>query len=265
MRCFDYNLLKNLSFKSDIVKLIANIYALKSLQNKYTSAKSNTLDKLVEIAKIQSTEASNYIEGIMTTAPRLKQLCADKTTPRNRDEEQILGYREVLNTIHDSYEYIDLSKNVILQLHKILYSKTVVNFGGHFKNVPNEIDAIDENANKTFLFRPLEPYQTPDAVDMICKCYNQVFAKENVEPLILIPCFILDFLCIHPFNDGNGRMSRLLTLLLLYKAGFTVGKYISIEKAIADSKDAYYEALKVSDQNWHQGQNDPKPFINKRT
>ena len=134
-------------------------------------------------------------------------------------------------------------------------------YGGKFKTTPNEIDTVLENGEKMVLFKPLEPHETPDAIEMICEKYQEVLDKESVDELILIPCFILDFLCIHPFNDGNGRMSRLLTLLLLYRSGYLVGRYISIEKAIAETKEAYYDALQKADQGWHEEKNDPKPFI----
>ena len=185
---------------------------------------------MIEIAKVQSTEASNRIEGIVTTNSRLKQLVSDKTTPRNRAEVEILGYRNVLNLVHENYDVMPVRSNYILQMHRDL-------------------------------FKPLEPYETPDAINMICESYSKALDQEIVDELILIPCFLLDFLCIHPFNDGNGRMSRLLTLLLLNRRGYMVGQYISIEKAIADTKEAYYDALQKADRGWHEGLNDPKPFI----
>ncbi|MBQ5420471.1 MAG: Fic family protein, partial [Selenomonas sp.] len=189
------------------------------------------------------------------------QLVADKTTPRNRDEKEIIGYRNVLNIIHESYEYIPVTANYILQLHRDMLRYTELSYGGCFKTTPNEIDMTLPDGSKQVLFKPLEPYETPAAVEAICQSYSDCLAKELVHPLLLIPIFILDFLCIHPFNDGNGRMSRLLTLLLLYRSGYLVGRYISIEKAIADTKEHYYDALYESDQGWLQGKNDPMPFV----
>ena len=261
MRRFDYGKLKEASWDSQIVSYIAKIQEYKGRQELYIRQKPVELKRLVEIARIQSTEASNYIEGIVTTEARLKQLVADKTAPRNRDEKEILGYRNVLNVIHESYEHIPLTANHILQLHRDLLKLTELSYGGNFKNTPNEIDMILPDGEKMVLFRPLEPYETPAAVEEACRSFNEALAREAVSPLILIPCFILDFLCIHPFNDGNGRMSRLLTLLLLYRSGYMVGKYISIEKAIADTKESYYEALRISDQGWLEEQHDPVPFI----
>ena len=261
MRSFDYSKLSERTWDNEIISYISKIHEYKGKQELYLRQKPVELERLIEIAKIQSTEASNRIEGIVTTAPRLKQLVEDKTTPRNRDEEEILGYRNVLNLVHENYDLIPVRSNYILQMHRDLLKYTNYSYGGQFKTTPNEIDAVMANGEKTVLFKPLEPFETPDAINMICESYQSAIDKEQVDELILIPCFILDFLCIHPFNDGNGRMSRLLTLLLLYRSNYLVGHYISIEKAIADTKEAYYDALQRSDQGWHDGENDPKPFI----
>ena len=209
------------------------------------------LDKLVEIAKIQSTEASNAIEGIVTTSTRIRQLVEEKTTPKNRDEQEIAGYRDVLNVIHDSFDAIPITKNYILQLHKMLYSHMNNPLAGQTKNVQNYISATYPDGHVEVLFTPLAPFETQEALDRICEEYNRVIGNMELEPLIAIPVFIHDFLCIHPFNDGNGRMSRLLTTLLLYRSGFYVGKYVSLEAKIAKNKDLYYEALAAAQPGWH--------------
>ena len=219
------------------------------------------MEKLVEIAKIQSTEASNAIEGIITTSTRIKQLVEEKTTPKNRDEQEIAGYRDVLNIIHDSFDAIPISQNYILQLHKILYSHMNNPMVGRTKGVQNYISATYPDGHVETLFTPLSPFETPEALDKICQEYNRVIGNMEVEPLIVIPIFIHDFLCIHPFNDGNGRMSRLLTTLLLYRNGFYVGKYISLEAKIARNKDLYYSALSQAQHGWHEGTEDVVPFI----
>jgi len=261
MRSFDYSYLSERTWDAEILSYISKIHEYKGKQELFLRQKPVELKRLVEIAKVQSTEASNRIEGIVTTNARLKQLVADKTTPRNRDEEEILGYRNVLNTVHDNYDMIPVRSSYILQMHRDLMKFTNYSYGGQFKTAPNEIDMMLSNGEKVVLFRPLEPYETSDAVGELCEQYQTAIEKELIDELILIPCFILDFLCIHPFNDGNGRMSRLLTLLLLYRQGYLVGQYISIEKAIADTKEAYYDALAKADQGWNEGKNDPKPFI----
>ena len=261
MRSFNYAALKNKTWDNEVLGLVAQIHEYKGRQELYLKQKSAELDKLVEIAKIQSTEASNEIEGIRTTNTRLKQLVADKTTPRNRDEEEIMGYRDVLNTIHESYEYIPIRPNYILQLHRDLFQYSEKGIGGHFKNTQNYISATDANGREFVLFTLLPPYETPAAVDVICESYNRILDAKDVDALILIPVFIHDFLCIHPFNDVNGRMSRLLTTLLLYRCGYVVGKYISLESKIAKNKNLYYDALETCQHGWYENQEDPAPFI----
>ena len=219
------------------------------------------MEKLVEIAKIQSTEASNAIEGIVTTNTRIKQLVAEKTTPKNRNEQEIAGYRDVLNIIHGSFDAIPITKNYILQLHKILYTHMNNPIAGKTKTVQNYISATYPDGHVETLFTPLSPTDTPIALENICNEYNRVIGNMEVEPLIAIPTFIHDFLCIHPFNDGNGRMSRLLTTFLLYRCGFYVGKYISLEAKIAKNKDLYYSSLNDSQHKWHDGKDNKVPFI----
>ncbi len=210
---------------------------------------------------MQSTEASNAIEGIVTTNTLIRQLVEEKTTPRNRDEQEIAGYRDVLNLIHENFDAIPITQNYILQLHKILYSHMNNPMAGRTKNVQNYISASYPDGHVETLFTPLAPYETPEALDRICEEYNRVIGNMEVEPLIVIPVFIHDFLCIHPFNDGNGRMSRLLTTLLLYRSGFYVGKYISLEAKIAKNKDLYYNVLRQAQNGWHEGTEDVLPFI----
>ena len=261
MRNFDYSHLKNRTWDNEILSYVAKIHEFKGRQELYLRQKPVELERLVEIAKVQSTESSNRIEGIVTTRSRLQQLVEDKTTPRNRDEKEILGYRNVLNLIHENYQYIPLKSNYILQLHRDLLQYTELSYGGKYKTSPNEIDAVLPNGEKRILFKPLEPYETPDAIEQICSSYQQALDHEIVDSLILIPCVILDFLCVHPFNDGNGRMSRLMTLLLFYKAGYIVGKYVSMEMLIEKTKETYYEALQASSTGWHEGENTYEPFV----
>ena len=241
--------------------LIAAIYKEAGKQEMYLKQRPEELEKLVEIAKIQSTEASNAIEGIVTTNLRIRQLVKEKTTPKNRNEQEIAGYRDVLNIIHESFDAIPITQNYILQLHKILYNHMNNPVAGRTKTVQNYISATYPDGHTETLFTPLAPYETPAALDRLCEEYNRVIGNMEVEPLIAIPVFIHDFLCIHPFNDGNGRMSRLLTTLLLYRNGFFVGKYVSLEAKIARNKDLYYDALSASQNGWHEGTDDPDPFI----
>ncbi len=261
MRSFNYSKIKEQKWDSDVLSLIAAIYKYAGRQELHLKQKPDELEKLVEIAKIQSTESSNAIEGIVTTNTRIKQLVEEKTTPRNRDEEGIAGYRDVLNIIHESFDAIPITKNYILQLHKILYSHMNNPIAGQTKTVQNYISATYPDGHTKVLFTPPAPFETPEALERICEEYNRVIGNLEVEPLIAIPVFIHDFLCIHPFNDGNGRMSRLLTTLLLYRSGFYVGRYISLEAKIAKNKDLYYEALGKAQDGWHEGEENVVPFI----
>lgn len=261
MRDFNYSRISKNTWDSEVLGYIAAIYKEVGKQELYLKQRPEELEKLVEIAKVQSTEASNAIEGIVTTNTRIKQLVEEKTTPKNRAEEEIAGYRDVLNIIHESFAAIPLTRNFILQLHKIMYSHMNNPMAGRTKNVQNYISATHSNGKVEVLFTPLDPFETPVALDKICDEYNRVIGNNELEPLIAIPVFIHDFLCIHPFNDGNGRMSRLLTTLLLYRNGFYVGKYISLETKIAKHKDLYYDALGVSQEGWPEGNDNPVPFI----
>ena len=261
MRIFDYSQLQSRQWDSEILGLVAQIHEFKGRQELYLKQKPAVLDKLIDIAKVQSTEASNKIEGIVTTNTRVQQLCMEKTTPRNRDEEEIMGYRDVLNTIHESYEYIPIRASYILQLHRDLYKYSERGIGGRFKSTQNYVAATYPDGHEEILFTPLAPYETPDAVDAICDSFNRTIDACTIDPLVLIPIFINDFLCIHPFNDGNGRMSRLLTTLLLYRCGYVVGRYISLESKIEKTKTKYYEVLNRCGDGWHEGTNDPTPFV----
>lgn len=261
MRRFNYSAYKETKWDSEILSLIAGIYKASGKQELFLKRRPQDLDKLVEIAKIQSTESSNEIEGIVSTSSRIRLLMEEKTTPRDRAEQEIAGYRDVLNIIHESHDAIPLSPNYILQLHKILYGHMNNSFAGRTKTVQNYIAITYKDCHSETLFTPLSPYETPAALEEICSEYNRVIGNNELEPLLIIPIYIHDFLCIHPFNDGNGRMSRLLTTLLLYKSGFFIAKYISLESKISKSKNGYYEALFASEVNWHEGKDDPLPFI----
>lgn len=261
MRTFNYSLISEKKWDSELLGLIAAIYKEAGKQEMFLKQRPQELEKLIEIARVQSTEASNAIEGIVTTNTRIRQLVKEKTTPKNRNEQEIAGYRDVLGVIHESFDAISVTQNYILQLHKILYSHMRNPVAGKTKTVQNYISATFPDGHTETLFTPVAPYETPEALDRICEEYNRVIGNAELEPLIAIPVFIHDFLCIHPFNDGNGRMSRLLTTLLLYRSGFYVGKYISLEAKIAKHKDLYYDALAASQDGWHEGMDDPVPFV----
>ena len=245
---------------NNIINLISKIHEYKGKQSFLLDTKKDSLETLLKVAKIQSTSSSNKIEGIYTTDKRINEIVNKKLEPKNRNEEEIAGYRDVLSLIHENYDFIDINQNTILQLHKYLYKYTGYGYGGKFKNSQNYIEEENENGEKKIRFTPLSPVETPIAIEDLCKNYNELVNNEMCDLLVLIPIFILDFVSIHPFNDGNGRMSRLLTLLLLYKAGYMVGKYISIEKIIEETKESYYDTLEKSSIKWNNNENDYSYF-----
>ena len=261
MRTLDYKTEYRKLLSPEIVSYLAQIHEMKGRQNLFVEAQKDALAELLDIAKIQSTEASNRIEGIITTDDRLKKIVMNKTTPRGRSEREIAGYRDVLSTVHENHAYIPIRPGMILQLHRDLYKFSNTSIGGSFKSSDNVIAEELPDGTKRVRFQPVPAWETPEAVDALCNALREAAADPELDPLLLIPMFILDFLCTHPFNDGNGRMSRLLTLLLLYRSGYFVGKYISLERLIADSKGTYYEVLQESSTGWHEGNNDYLPFV----
>lgn len=261
MRQFDYLEKWKSLLTPEVVLLLTQIHEYKGEQTLFIEAKADALTQLVEIARIQSTESSNKIEGIYTSDERLYALVRDKTRPKTRNEQEIAGYRDVLNTIHESHDHIPPKPTIILQLHRDLYKFEGYDFGGRYKMADNVIEEEDAEGRKYVRFQPVPAWETPAAVEKLCAAFERASATGQIDQLILIPMFILDFLCIHPFHDGNGRMSRLLTLLLLYRAGYIVGKYISIEKLIETTKDSYYECLRESSEGWHENLNTYEPFV----
>ena len=261
MHTFDYKETPKQLVTPDIVNMLSSLHEFRGKQELYIEAESDVLTALLVIAKIQSTKASNKIEGIYTSDERLEALVMEKVEPRNRSEEEIAGYREVLTTVHDSYEYIPIRPNIILQLHRDLYSFSSSDTGGRFKNTDNVIAESSKDGQQRVRFTPVPAFQTPEAMENLCNEFNNAIERAEYDPLLLIPMFILDFLCIHPFNDGNGRMSRLLTLLLLYRSGYIVGKYVSMEMLIEKTKETYYDALHNSSIEWHNNRSDYTSFV----
>lgn len=260
MRNYNYQEKWQALVTPELLSLLTQIHEYKGRQNQFLAQQSAPLSSLLALAKIQSTEASNKIEGIYTSDERLKLLAMDKTTPKSRDEEEIAGYRDVLASIHQNHDFIPVKPSMLLQLHRDLYKYSGLNIGGSYKNADNVITETHPDGTQRIRFQPVPAWQTAEAIDALCTAYNGAMADPAANPLLIIPMFVLDFLCIHPFPDGNGRMSRLLTLLLLYRAGYLVGKYISLEKKIEQSKETYYETLAESSANWHQGESDYAPF-----
>ena len=244
-----------------IVKMLTDIHECKGKQELYLEADRDSLTTLLNVAVVQSVGASNRIEGIFTSDARLKAIVIEKAEPRNRSEAEIAGYRNVLQTIHESYDAMLPKPNVILQLHRDLYAFSAEGLRGRWKNADNTIVQRNTDGTQTTRFVPLSAFETPEAMKNLCDTYADLSNKHQDDPLLLCCMFVLDFLCIHPFNDGNGRISRLLTLLMLYRSGYIVGKYISLEMLIEKSKESYYDALQDSSQGWHEETNSYEPFV----
>lgn len=254
MISFENNKLNNLALPMNIVRMLTTINEYKGKRDLYKKQSPQILKTLKDVAIIQSAESSNRIEGIYTSNKRLREIMDNKIEPRDRSESEIAGYRDVLNTVHNDFDAIPVKSSVLLQLHRDLYKFSSAK-GGSYKNTDNVIEEVLPNGTKYIRFKPVDAFSTTIYMEKLCEEYRKEFVKEEVDPLVLIATFILDFLCIHPFNDGNGRMSRLITLLLLYQSGFEVGRFISLEKIIEDSKETYYEALHKSSMLWHDGKN----------
>lgn len=261
MRRFDYSFLSKELLPPDLMNVTNAISELKAMAAVRKESYENVFVKLESVAKVQSVKGSNAIEGIITTDKRIEQIVNQNSAPLNHSEMEIAGYRDALNLIHQGYTRINFREEEILRLHYTLLQYTNDASAGHYKTEDNIIMETDLNGKRRIRFVPVSADETPDALEQMVYAYMDAKDDSGISQLLLIPCVILDFLCIHPFSDGNGRMSRILSLLLLYKAGFDAGKYISFEEQINNQKGAYYEALRQSSEGWHEGQNNYMPFI----
>lgn len=261
MHKFDYSFLDNGLLPANLVNLTADIYSLRTVSETRKSDNEKVFTELVKIAKVQSVKSSNAIEGIITSDKRITEIVNNNSAPLNHDEAEIAGYRDALDRIHTDYEHIAFSENDILLLHRNMLTPAGDPHAGEYKRTDNVIVEIDLQGNRKVRFRPVPAAETKTAMEQLELAYLDASSNYKINQLLLIPCVILDFLCIHPFSDGNGRISRLLSLLLLYKNGFDVGKYISYEEQINKYKDLYYDALQRSSTGWDINQNDYFPFI----
>lgn len=261
MRKFDYSFLDNGLLPANLINLTSTIYSLKTMSGIRKDEYENIFTELEKIAKVQSVKSSNEIEGIVTSDERIKEIVNKSSEPLNHNESEIAGYRDALNEIHLGYENIGFKENDILRLHDMMMSYSGYEYGGKYKTDDNVIIELDNEGNRKVRFRPTSAEETPKAMEQLVLAYMEAKDDANINQLLLIPCVILDFLCIHPFRDGNGRMSRLLSLLLLYKAGFDAGKYVSFEEQINNNKAYYYDALQQSSIGWEDNLNTYIPFI----
>lgn len=261
MRKFDYSFLNDGLLPAKLVNLTASIASLKTMSGVRKDEYQSIFTELESIAKVQSVKSSNAIEGIVTSDQRIAAIVQQNSAPLNHDEAEIAGYRDALNEIHLHYDHMDFRQSDILRLHAMLLSVAGYEFGGQYKTDDNVILEVDAEGNRRVRFRPTPAAEAAMAMGQLELAYLEARDDANINQLLLIPCVILDFLCIHPFRDGNGRMSRLLSLLLLYKNGYDVGKYISFEEQINNYKGWYYEALRQSSIGWETGENSYFPFI----
>lgn len=261
MRSFDYERELSRLMVPEVVSALSAIHAFRARQELRMELRPVELESLREIARIQSTGASNSLENVRTSSARLRELVRMRVEPKNRDEREIAGYRAVLDLIHESHEHIDVTPNVILQLHRDLYRYDGASFGGRWKDTDNVIAETGPDGALVTRFVPMSALETPDAVESLCSSYADAIDDGRYDALLASALFTFDFVSIHPFNDGNGRMSRLLMLLTLYRAGYDVGRYISIEHEIERTKETYYEALAASSIGWREGENDYLPYV----
>ncbi|MFQ5743601.1 MAG: Fic family protein [Acidobacteriota bacterium] len=259
MKSFEPRFLERHPVPGRLVPTLVLLGEFNGKQALYIQQMPQVLETLRQAAIIQSTESSNRLEGITAPRRRIQDLVLQKTTPRNRSEQEIAGYRDVLSTIHANHEHVNLTPGLLLQFHRDLY-RFMDQGGGRWKPVDNEIVESRPDGTRLIRFRPVPAHETPEAMARLHERFGERWRAGEVEKLLLISAYVLDFLCIHPFLDGNGRMARLLSLLLLYQAGYKVGRYISLEKIIEDSRETYYESLYASSQRWHQGRHDPWPW-----
>lgn len=261
MRKFDYSFLDNGLLPANLINLTGVIYSLKTGAEIRKDEYEKIFTELEKIAKVQSVKSSNAIEGIVTSDERIKEIVNQSSKPLNHNESEIAGYRDALNQIHLNFEDIEFSENTILRLHEIMMSYSGYEYAGKYKIDDNLIIEEDKEGNRKIRYKPVSAKETPKAMEQLVLAYIDASNNSNINQLLLIPCVILDFLCIHPFKDGNGRISRLLSLLLLYKNGFDAGKYVSFEEQINNNKGYYYETLRESSIGWDTNENTYVPFI----
>lgn len=261
MHIYDYSFLDEGLLPAEIVNLTSTIAAFNAISGTRKENNKSIYTELEKIARVQSVKASNAIEGIVTTDARIKEIVDGNSAPLNHSEKEIAGYRDALDEIHSSYEKMTLNENMILHIQEVMTSIAGYELSGKFKMEDNLIMEIDENGRRKVRFTPIPAAETKEAVEQLILAYMDARDNPRINKLLLIPCVILDFSCIHPFTDGNGRVSRLLSLFLLYKSGYDVGKYISFEEQINESKDIYYSSLQDSSEGWHTNENSYFAFM----
>src|SRR4051812_25154866 len=258
-KSFENRVLAGQSLSQSLLQSVRLVGEYRGKEALFSQQSPQVLQALRDSAVIQSTESSNRIEGVVAPAQRIRDLVAKRTEPANRPEQEIAGYRDTLNTIHTNFADMQLTSNLVLQLHRDLF-QFVPGGGGRWKAAENDITETRPDGTTVVRFKPLAPHLAPDAMTQLHHRYSAALDTQAADPLLLVPAYVLDFLCIHPFADGNGRMARLLSLLLLYRAGYQVGRYISLETAIEETKEGYYDSLHASSQGWHDARHSLVPW-----
>jgi Fic family protein len=260
MKSFSEQYLNKIAITPQLLNLTNALSEYKGKEALYARQSPDALEKLVEMAKVESVESSNRIEGINVRHDRVVDIVEHQSVPRTRPEEEVAGYRDALKYIHENYKAIPVSQNTVSMFHQFLFKYTG-EAGGEFKWADNLIVDHLKDGSTRVRFTPPPASQTFLYINNLANSYQFVSSQRNFSPLVLIPLFILDYLCIHPFKDGNGRTARLWALLLLYQSGYQVGKYISLERIIEDSKETYYETLERSSKGWHEEKHDTGPWL----
>jgi len=261
MRSFEHGYYLETPLSHSLLMTMRSLGEFRGRQLLYADQFPEVLATLKRVAVVQSTESSNRIEGITVAPGRIEAIVSKKARPRDRSEQEVAGYRDVLASIHTNHARLEVSNSLILDWHKVLYRYSD-ELAGEWKSKDNAIFEIAQDGRQFVRFHPVSALATPDFMNRLIKLFKQAADNAETDPLLQIATFVFDFECIHPFKDGNGRIGRLLTLLLLYHAGYEVGRYISLERIVEDSKDTYYEALNKSSQGWHEGKHDLRPWWN---
>lgn len=261
MRSFEHGYLLEQLISQEMLMMVRTIGEYRGRQSLYQEQSPEVLETLRRVAMVQSVESSNRIEGVTVAADRLEAIVARKTTPKGRSELEVAGYRDVLADIHANANRMVTGPDLLLSVHGQMYARTP-DKGGRWKEKDNAILEVGPNGQQFIRFRPVSAIATPEFIKRLCMLYHQATDRREAEPLLLIASFIFDFECIHPFWDGNGRIGRLLTLMLLYQAGYEVGRYISLERIVEESKETYYEVLLKSSHGWHEAKHDLRPWWN---
>lgn len=261
MKSLEKAFLEKIQFTLEQTASLRAIGECRGRQELYFQQIPEVLERMRQVAVIESTESSNRLEGIEAPYERIEAMVLKNSEPKNRSEQEVAGYRDALALIHESFKFMDFTPNVTLQLHAMLY-RYLSQEGGRWKPADNEITETLPDGTKKIRFKAVSAVQTPIFMEELSKLYKEAVTNDAKEPLVIIPLAILDFLCIHPFRDGNGRTGRLLTMLLLYHFDYQVARYISLERVIEESKETYYEALNASSHGWHEGKHNVMPWLN---